>query len=33
MTKLKKILVPLDGSANSVRGLDNAIEIAKGSNA
>ena len=33
MTKLKKILVPLDGSANSIRGLDNAIEIAKGSDA
>ena len=33
MAKLNKILVPLDGSSNSVRGLDRAIEIAKGSNA
>ena len=30
MAKLKKILVPLDGSTNSMRGLDMAIEIAKG---
>jgi nucleotide-binding universal stress UspA family protein len=29
MTKFNKILVPLDGSANSIRGLDEAIEIAK----
>ena len=29
MASLKKILVPLDGSANSARGLDRAIEIAK----
>ena len=33
MAKLKKILVPLDGSPNSIRGLDKAIEIAKGSDA
>ncbi len=33
MTKLKKILVPLDGSPNSIRGLDKAIEIAQGVNA
>ena len=33
MAKFNKILVPLDGSANSVRGLDRAIEIAKGSGA
>ena len=33
MAKFKKILVPLDGSSNSMRGLDRAIEIAKGSNA
>lgn len=33
MSKLRKILVPLDGSANSNRGLDKAIEIAKGSDA
>ena len=33
MTGLKKILVPLDGSANSIRGLDKAVEIAKGSGA
>lgn len=26
--KIKKILVPLDGSSNSFRGLDNAINIA-----
>jgi len=33
MAKFNKILVPLDGSANSIRGLDRAIEIAKGSDA
>jgi len=33
MAKFKKILVPLDGSANANRGLDRAIEIAKESNA
>jgi nucleotide-binding universal stress UspA family protein len=33
MAKFKKILVPLDGSANSMRGLDRAIEIAKGGDA
>ena len=33
MAKFNKILVPLDGSANSMRGLDRAIEIAKGGNA
>jgi len=33
MAKFNKILVPLDGSANSMRGLDRAIEIAKGSSA
>ena len=33
MAKFTKILVPLDGSANSMRGLDRAIEIAKGGNA
>ena len=27
--KVKKILVPLDGSKNSIRGLDNAISIAR----
>ena len=27
--KMKKILVPLDGSKNSIRGLDNAISIAR----
>jgi len=31
MAKFNKILVPLDGSSNSTRGLDRAIEIAKGS--
>jgi nucleotide-binding universal stress UspA family protein len=31
MAKFNKILVPLDGSSNSMRGLDRAIEIAKGS--
>ncbi len=30
--KLKKILVPLDGSKNSLRGLDRAIQLAKTSN-
>jgi len=33
MAKFKKILVPLDGSTNSMRGLDRAIEIAKESDA
>jgi nucleotide-binding universal stress UspA family protein len=33
MAKFNKILVPLDGSANATRGLDRAIEIAKGSGA
>ncbi len=33
MAKFNKILVPLDGSANSIRGLDRAIEIAKDGNA
>ena len=33
MAKFKKILVPLDGSPNSIRGLDRAIEIAKGGDA
>ena len=33
MAKFNKILVPLDGSANSMRGLDRAIEIAKGGDA
>ena len=33
MAKFKKILVPLDGSSNSMRGLDRAIEIAKDSDA
>ena len=33
MAKFKKILVPLDGSPNSMRGLDRAIEIAKNSDA
>lgn len=27
--KIKKILVPLDGSKNSIRGLDNAIYLAR----
>ena len=31
--KIKKILVPLDGSANSFRGLDSAIQIARESQA
>ncbi|NIP62191.1 MAG: universal stress protein [Nitrosopumilaceae archaeon] len=30
--KLKKILVPLDGSKNSLRGLNHAIDLAKSSN-
>ena len=29
MSKLKKILVPLDGSKNSLRALDSAISLAK----
>ena len=33
MGKFTKILVPLDGSENSMRGLDKAIDIAKASNA
>ena len=33
MAKFKKILVPLDGSSNSMRGLDRAIEIARGGDA
>ena len=33
MAKFNKILVPLDGSNNSIRGFDRAIEIAKGSGA
>ena len=33
MAKFEKILVPLDGSSNSMRGLDRAIEIAKGGDA
>ena len=33
MAKFNKILVPLDGSKNSIRGLDRAIEISKGTNA
>ncbi len=33
MAKFKKILVPLDGSANANRGLDRALEIAKESGA
>lgn len=32
-TKFNKILVPLDGSKNSMRGLDQAISIAKSSGA
>ncbi len=31
--KIKKILVPLDGSKNSLRGLDMAITLARVSNA
>ena len=31
--KIKKILVPIDGSKNSFRGLDEAIEIARQSHA
>ena len=33
MEKFKKVLVPLDGSANANRGLDRAIEIARESGA
>ena len=33
MAKFNKILVPLDGSTNSNRGLDRAIEIARESDA
>ncbi len=33
MGKFQKILVPLDGSPNSMRGLDKAISIASASNA
>jgi nucleotide-binding universal stress UspA family protein len=33
MGKFQKILVPLDGSANSMRGLDKAISIANASDA
>lgn len=33
MGKFNKILVPVDGSKNSIRGLDRAIEIAKESSA
>ena len=33
MATFKKILVPVDGSANSMRGLDKAISIAKASDA
>jgi len=33
MAKFDKILVPLDGSANSMRGLDEAISIARASGA
>lgn len=33
MGAFKKILVPIDGSNNSMRGLDKAISIAKASNA
>ena len=33
MAKFQKILVPLDGSANSMRGLDKAISIASASDA
>ena len=33
MAKFKKILVPVDGSKNSTRGLERAIEIAKESKA
>jgi len=29
VSKIKKILVPLDGSSNSIRGLDTAIHIAR----
>lgn len=33
MAKFQKILVPLDGSTNAMRGLDRAIDIAKASGA
>ena len=33
MAEFNKILVPVDGSANSMRGLDKAISIANASNA
>jgi len=33
MAKFDKIMVPLDGSANSMRGLDEAISIARASGA
>lgn len=33
MVEFKKILVPVDGSQNSMRGLNEAISIAKASNA
>ena len=33
MGRLQKILVPLDGSANSSRGLDRALDIARNGNA
>ena len=33
MAKFKKILVPLDGSSNSMRGLDKALSIASASDA
>ena len=32
-SRIKKILVPLDGSANSIRGLEEAIRIARQSHA
>jgi nucleotide-binding universal stress UspA family protein len=31
--KIKNILVPIDGSQNAIRGLDKAIDIAKGADA
>ena len=31
--KINNILVPIDGSQNAIRGLDKAIDIAKGSRA
>ena len=33
MGKFEKILVPLDGSPNSMRGLDKAMSLARASNA